>query len=197
MGEEHSIKLVLLGDSGVGKSTIVTRYVSGNVITDLHPTVGAACIDKEISIEGRNVILRIWDTAGQEIYRSLAPMYYRNAPIAIIVYDITHEASFEAVSYWLRELQANVEKSVVIVICGNKTDLEDRRLIAFTKGSSLASERGALFVESSAFTNMGIERLFQLAVSSYLKRAEGNSMRQMASGNANMNTNQSSQSSCC
>jgi Rab family protein len=170
MSELNSIKLVLLGDSGVGKTSIVTQYVSGNAPEDVNPTIGAAFVTKEMSIDGQNLELLIWDTAGQEVYRGLAPMYYRSALIAIIVFDVTNAATHGSVDYWIKELQANVEETIVILVCGNKIDLEDKRQIGFQSASAAAATSGALYAETSAQTAAGIERMFQLAISTHLKK---------------------------
>jgi Rab family protein len=170
MSEFNAIKLVLLGDSGVGKTSIVTQYVSGTVPENINPTIGAAFVTKEVVIDTQNLELLIWDTAGQEVYRGLAPMYYRSALIAIIVYDVTNQESHHSVSYWIRELQTNVEENIVILVCGNKIDLEDKRVVQFQIASSGAAERGALYAETSATTNTGIDRMFQLAISTHLKK---------------------------
>ena len=147
-----SVKLVLLGDSGVGKTSIVTQYVSGNAPDSVKPTIGAAFVTKEVSIEGHQLELLIWDTAGQEVYRGLAPMYYRSALIAIICYDVTRAQSFDSVSYWIKELKTNVDGNIVIVVCGNKIDLEDQRVIDATTAQTNAESNGALYAETSAST---------------------------------------------
>jgi Rab family protein len=170
MSDFNAVKLVLLGDSGVGKTSIVTQFVSGTVPENLNPTIGAAFVTKEITIEGQSLELLIWDTAGQEVYRGLAPMYYRSALIAIIVFDVTNQDTYNSVSYWIRELQTNVEESIVILVCGNKIDLEDKRTVQFQVASAAAAERSALYAETSATTNAGVDRMFQLAISTLLKK---------------------------
>jgi Rab family protein len=170
MSELNSIKLVLLGDSGVGKTSIVTQYVCGSAPENVNPTIGAAFVTKEIAIDGQNLELLIWDTAGQEVYRGLAPMYYRSALIAIVVYDVTNQASHNSVSYWTKELQTNVEDNIVILVCGNKIDLEEKRVIDFQIASAAAAASGALYSETSAQTNTGVDRMFQLAISTHLKK---------------------------
>lgn len=163
-----SIKLVLLGDSGVGKTSIVTQYVSGSMPATVKPTIGAAFVTKEMFIENQKIELLIWDTAGQEVYRGLAPMYYRSALIAIIVYDVTRQQTFDAVSYWIKELQNNVDGDIVILVCGNKVDLEGQRAIESNKALASAEANGALFAETSAQTGAGVERMFQMAVKKLL-----------------------------
>ncbi|KAH0788777.1 small GTP-binding protein [Histomonas meleagridis] len=167
--EGNAVKLVLLGDSGVGKTSIVTQYVSGSAPENVNPTIGAAFVTKDVNIDGQQLELLIWDTAGQEVYRGLAPMYYRSALIAIIVFDVTKAESFDSVSYWIRELKTNVEENIVILVCGNKTDLEDKRVIEFQSASSMASENGALYAETSASTGSGVDRMFQMAINNLLQ----------------------------
>lgn len=164
------MKLVLLGDSGVGKTSIVTKYVSGEAPENVGPTIGAAFVTKDVTIDGQHLELLVWDTAGQEVYRGLAPMYYRGAAIAIIVYDVTKNESFDAVDYWIGELKNNVEDGIIIMVCGNKVDLEDHRAVDFHQASSFASGKGALYAETSAVSGTGIEKLFQIAISTYLKQ---------------------------
>jgi Rab family protein len=114
--------------------------------------------------------LRIWDTAGQEVYRGLAPMYYRSALIAIIVYDVTNSESYSSVDYWIRELKVNVEEGIIILVCANKIDLEDQRVVDFLHASSSAIERGALYAETSAVSGVGVEKMFQLALTTLMKQ---------------------------
>lgn len=164
-----SVKLVLLGDSGVGKTSIVTQYVSGTAPGSVKPTIGAAFVTKEIVVDDQQLELLIWDTAGQEVYRGLAPMYYRSALIAIVVYDCSRQQSFDTVSYWIKELKNNVDGNIVILVCGNKVDLEDQKVIDSTVAQASADSNGALFAETSASTGAGIERMFQMAVKRLLQ----------------------------
>ncbi|KAH0792980.1 small GTP-binding protein [Histomonas meleagridis] len=164
-----SIKLVLLGDSGVGKTSIVSQYVSGKCSDSVKPTIGAAFVTKELTISGQQIELLIWDTAGQEVYRGLAPMYYRSALIAIIVYDVTRSQSFDSVAYWIKELKTNVDGNIVILVCGNKTDLDEQRTVESTIAQKSAEESGALYAETSATSGTGVERMFQIAVSKLLE----------------------------
>lgn len=165
--QASSIKIVLLGDSGVGKTSIVARYVSGFTPDSITPTVGAAFFTKEVNVNGKPVELLIWDTAGQEVYRGLAPMYYRSAKIAIIVFDITSAKSFESVTYWTKELTENVDGSLTIVVCGNKSDLEEARTVTNEAIQIKVDQVNAVYTETSATTGNGIERLFQVAIQKY------------------------------
>lgn len=159
-----AVKIVLLGDSGVGKTSVASRYVSGVMPSVVKPTIGAAFVTKSIEIDNHQLELLIWDTAGQEVYRGLTPMYYRSAMVAVVMYDISSEATFKGVSYWLDELRTNAEPDTIVILCGNKSDREEHRVIPESKGQALADTNHALFAETSAVTGAGIEHMFQMAV---------------------------------
>ncbi|CDP17616.1 unnamed protein product [Coffea canephora] len=122
-------KLVLLGDVGAGKSSLVLRFVKGQFIEFQESTIGAAFFSQTVAVNDATVKFEIWDTAGQERYHSLAPMYYRGAAAAIIVYDITNPASFERAKKWVLELQAQGNSNMVMALAGNKADLADSRKV--------------------------------------------------------------------
>jgi Rab family protein len=163
------LKIVFLGDSGVGKTSIVTKYVSGTLPERINPTIGAAFLTKVITFEDQKLELLIWDTAGQEVYRGLAPMYYRSSAIAIVVFDVTVAESYNSVDYWIQELKSNVDESIVICVCGNKIDLEETRVVDSVTASGTALEKGVLYSEVSAATGAGVDKLFQLAMSKAMK----------------------------
>eukprot|EP01113_Clastostelium_recurvatum_P025272 TRINITY_DN3040_c0_g1_i3.p1 TRINITY_DN3040_c0_g1~~TRINITY_DN3040_c0_g1_i3.p1 ORF type:complete len:146 (+),score=18.80 TRINITY_DN3040_c0_g1_i3:137-574(+) len=126
----YDAKIVLLGNSGVGKTSIALRYVQGSFSNDQPLTVGASFMTKRMFMPDCTVKLQIWDTAGQERFRSMTPMYYRGASAAILVYDVTQPDSFECVQGWVRELRANTHNNeIVIAIAGNKTDLIAHRQV--------------------------------------------------------------------
>ena len=168
MSENKEIKCVFLGDSGVGKSCILNVYINGSE-GDNMPTIGAAYFSKKVKIDSNDVELMIWDTAGQEMYRGLAPMYYRNARIAFITFDISNKKTFDAVSYWAEELRLNANEEIIMCIVGNKCDLEDKRQVTFETAQETASSLGATYFETSAKTGTGVERLFQQSVSLAIK----------------------------
>merc|ERR1712205_48184 len=116
-------KLVLLGDSAVGKSSLVLRFVRGQFFEYQESTIGAAFLTQTVALNDTTVKFEIWDTAGQERYRSLAPMYYRGAAAAIVVFDITNKESFNGAKSWVKELQRRGDPNVVIALAGNKADL--------------------------------------------------------------------------
>ncbi|XP_054707198.1 ras-related protein Rab-22A-like isoform X2 [Uloborus diversus] len=127
----HEVKLCVLGDSGVGKSSIVQRFVHNTFNPSVESTIGASFMTKCLLVDDCTFKFNIWDTAGQERYRSLAPMYYRNAGAAIIVYDVTSHSTFQSVKGWIRELQLHGSSDVVMAIAGNKADLDGRREVTY------------------------------------------------------------------
>ncbi|KAI0004169.1 GTP-binding protein ypt5 [Russula compacta] len=117
------VKLVLLGEAAVGKSSVVLRFVSNEFQANKEPTIGAAFLTQKCRLEDRVLRYEIWDTAGQERFHSLAPMYYRNAQAAVVVYDVTKAASLEKAKTWVKELQRQANPNIVIALAGNKIDL--------------------------------------------------------------------------
>ena len=159
--EEQVFKLVLLGDAGVGKSALVLRFVRDTYIEASESTIGAAFLSKSFEIDRLPVRAEIWDTAGQERYRSLAPMYYRGAQAAIVVYDVTHRDTFEGAKRWVRDLQRSSEPGLVIALAGNKVDLADRlRKVDTAEAQAFADESGLLFLETSARTAHNVSDVF-------------------------------------
>jgi len=156
---DFDAKIVLLGNSGVGKTSLVLRYVQGTYTTEQNSTIGASFMTKRMFLDDWKIKLQIWDTAGQERFKSMTPMYYRGANAAILVYDCTQSDSFECVKDWVRELNTNVRSDIVIAIAGNKTDLEPR-VISFAKAKEYAESIDALLFETSAKQDKGIEDLF-------------------------------------
>ncbi|KAJ6627122.1 GTP-binding protein ypt5 [Mycena sp. CBHHK59/15] len=117
------VKLVLLGEAAVGKSSVVLRFVSNEFQANKEPTIGAAFLTQKCRLEDRVLRYEIWDTAGQERFHSLAPMYYRNAQAAVVVYDVTKATSLEKAKSWVKELQRQANPNIVIALAGNKVDL--------------------------------------------------------------------------
>ncbi|KAJ2851003.1 GTP-binding protein of the rab/ypt [Coemansia brasiliensis] len=155
-------KFVLLGESAVGKSSIVTRLTRNEFNQYNESTIGAAFVTKDVALDDSSTaVLRIWDTAGQERYKSLAPMYYRNAEGAVVVYDITQEESFNKAKAWIGELQRQNETRTMIALVGNKTDLADKRTVSYEEGARYAGEVNALFFETSAQSGQNVSELFE------------------------------------
>lgn len=158
LAQQQTAKLVLLGEMGSGKSSLVLRYVKGQFFDYQASTVGAAFLTK--TLPELNVKFEIWDTAGQERYHSLAPMYYRGAAAAIIVYDITNPDSFNRAKSWVRELQRQGNPNMIMALAGNKADLEGQRAVAADEAQAYAAENGLYFLETSAKTAANVSELF-------------------------------------
>merc|ERR1712078_893924 len=154
-------KLVLLGDSAVGKSSLVLRFVRGQFFEYQESTIGAAFLTQNVSLNDYTVKFEIWDTAGQERYHSLAPMYYRGAAAAVVVYDITNSDSFARAKSWVKELQRQGSPNIVIALAGNKCDLASKRKVEASEASEYAKDNGLFFMETSAKTALNVEELFK------------------------------------
>ncbi|MCQ2815791.1 MAG: Rab family GTPase [archaeon] len=155
----HSYKLVILGEVAVGKSSIVQRFVNGK-FSHLHqPTLGALFLTKQVQSGDRIIKFEIWDTAGQERFHSLAPLYYKNARAAIVVFDVSNSATFDRAQKWVNELLEKANPGIVIALCGNKIDLEERQ-VNKEDAESYANEIGSFYCEVSAKTNTNIDQMF-------------------------------------
>eukprot|EP01024_Parvocaulis_polyphysoides_P029916 TRINITY_DN2712_c0_g4_i1.p1 TRINITY_DN2712_c0_g4~~TRINITY_DN2712_c0_g4_i1.p1 ORF type:complete len:201 (-),score=40.24 TRINITY_DN2712_c0_g4_i1:486-1088(-) len=200
MDNQRSAKLVLLGEMGSGKSSIAIRYVKGQFNEYQESTIGAAFMTK--SVAELKIKFEIWDTAGQERYHSLAPMYYRNAAAAIVVYDVTQESSFKKAIDWIYELQKQAKPDVVIALAGNKVDKvkadSTLRKVTTEEAMQHADENGLLFMETSARDNTNIMELFT-AIARKLPKAEGSQVP-IQSGvqlEASQSADNGKKSSCC
>ena len=166
-----NIKIALLGDSGVGKSSIALRYTNDSFDDNYISTNGAAYSNKVVQKYGDTYQLDIWDTAGQERFRSLGKNFYKDAYIVLLVYDITRLESFENLkNIWYQELKENGEQNPIIAIVGNKSDLyEEEEIVKEEDARKYAKEIGALFNLVSAKNGLGIENLFNDILDAYLK----------------------------
>lgn len=168
-GRLAQFKLVLLGESAVGKSSLVLRFVKGQFHEYQESTIGAAFLTQTVCLDDTTVKFEIWDTAGQERYHSLAPMYYRGAQAAIVVYDITNTDTFERAKNWVRELQRQARSDIVIALAGNKSDLGTRRMVEYEEANNYAEENSLLFMETSAKNANNVNEIF-LAIARKLPR---------------------------
>ncbi|CAB1455197.1 unnamed protein product [Pleuronectes platessa] len=175
-------KLVLLGESAVGKSSLVLRFVKGQFHEYQESTIGVQILNpagkttlpfltQTVCLDDTTVKFEIWDTAGQERYHSLAPMYYRGAQAAIVVYDITNTDTFTRAKNWVKELQRQASPNIVIALAGNKADLSNKRAVDFQEAQSYADDNSLLFMETSAKTAMNVNEIF-MAIAKKLPKNE-------------------------
>jgi len=170
-GKICQFKLVLLGESAVGKSSLVLRFVKGQFHEYQESTIGAAFLTQTVRIGDTTVKFEIWDTAGQERYHSLAPMYYRGAQAAIVVYDVTSTDTFARAKTWVKELQRQANPNIVIALAGNKADLAGKRAVDFEEAHAYAEDNGLLFLETSAKTAKNVSEIF-MAIAKKLPKNE-------------------------
>ncbi|EAL47212.1 Rab family GTPase [Entamoeba histolytica HM-1:IMSS-B] len=161
---DYLYKVVMIGDSGVGKSNLLLRFTRDEFDPEKKSTIGVEFSSKQIRYNDETVRTQIWDTAGQERYRAITNAYYRGALGAILVYDVTKKSSFESLDRWLSELRDNADKKVVEMIVGNKCDLEQMREVSIKEGEDMAKKIGAFFFETSAFDGKNVETAFMAII---------------------------------
>ncbi|XP_054790124.1 ras-related protein RABC2a-like [Prosopis cineraria] len=161
-GYDLSFKILLIGDSGVGKSSLLVSFISSS-LEDLAPTIGVDFKIKQLTVGGKKLKLTIWDTAGQERFRTLTSSYYRGAQGIILVYDVTRRDTFTNLSeIWSKEVELySTNQDCVKMLVGNKVDRDSERVVSREEGSALAEELGSLFLECSAKTRENVEKCFE------------------------------------
>ncbi|RLM99071.1 ras-related protein RABE1c [Panicum miliaceum] len=158
---DYLIKLLLIGDSGVGKSCLLLRFSDGSFTTSFITTIGIDFKIRTIELDGKRIKLQIWDTAGQERFRTITTAYYRGAMGILLVYDVTDESSFNNIRNWIRNIEQHASDNVNKILVGNKADMdESKRAVPTAKGQALADEYGIKFFETSAKTNLNVEQVF-------------------------------------
>ncbi|KAK4424436.1 Ras-related protein RABA2a [Sesamum alatum] len=162
---DYLFKVVLIGDSGVGKSNLLSRFTRNEFCLESKSTIGVEFATRTLQVEGRTVKAQIWDTAGQERYRAITSAYYRGALGAVLVYDTTKPITFENVSRWLKELRDHADSNIVIMLIGNKTDLKHLRAVATEDAQGFAEREGLSFIETSALEATNVEKAFQTILS--------------------------------
>jgi len=164
-------KIVLLGDSGVGKTCLISRFISGQFDANVNSTNGASYASKKVDYPdlGTSLVLDIWDTAGQEKYKSLTKFFYKDAAMVILVYDITRKESYDNLkNFWYKEIQEYGEKDIVLGIAGNKSDLYDDEAVPEKEAREWAKSINAIFALTSAQNNSGVTKLFEDIGNKYL-----------------------------
>ena len=169
--KEFEIKICLLGDVNVGKTSIASRFCKDSFTENYMNTIGGAYQQQNIILNnGTKIKLHIWDTSGQDRFRSMTNLYYRDAQVAILTYDVTNEESLEGLNYWLNELNDKVEiDDMILCLVGNKNDVDaSKKVVSTSKGKAFAEEHNMIFFETSAKTGAGVKELFQaIAVKEY------------------------------
>ncbi|KAF9009524.1 ras family-domain-containing protein [Cyathus striatus] len=158
---DYLFKVVLIGDSGVGKSNLLSRFTRNEFNLESKSTIGVEFATRSINVDGKTVKAQIWDTAGQERYRAITSAYYRGAVGALLVYDIAKHATYVNVTRWLKELRDHADSNIVIMLVGNKSDLKHLRAVPTDEAKAFAAENGLSFIETSALDASNVEGAFQ------------------------------------
>ncbi|XP_030471148.1 ras-related protein RABA5a-like [Syzygium oleosum] len=162
--EDYLFKVVLIGDSAVGKSNLLARFARDEFYPNSKSTIGVEFQTQKLNIDGKEIKAQIWDTAGQERFRAVTSAYYRGAVGALLVYDISRRQTFDSVGRWLNELHTHSDMNVITVLVGNKSDLKDAREVSAAEGKTLAEAQGLFFMETSALDSSNVAAAFQTMV---------------------------------
>merc|ERR1711998_564925 len=157
---DYLIKLLLIGDSGVGKSCLLCRYSEDIFNNKFITTIGIDFKIRTIELDGKKIKLQIWDTAGQERFRTITQAYYRGAMGILLVYDVTDDKSFNNIRTWMRNIDQHANEQVVKILLGNKCDMPDKKMVTYEQGENLAKEFGIQFFETSAKQNVKVDDAF-------------------------------------
>ncbi len=160
----YLMKFILIGDSGVGKSTLLFQFIEGKFKPGIEPTIGIEFGTKILEVAGKTVRLQIWDSAGQENYRSITRAYYRNTICAFLIYDVTSRKSFENVREWFSEAKNHGNANMYFVLLGNKCELDQNRQVSHAEGEKLAMDNGMLFFETSAIQRINVDKAFGVII---------------------------------
>ena len=163
-GYDILFKIILVGDTSVGKTNIINKYIKNEFREDFYATIGVEFSHKKFIVENRKIKAQIWDTAGQERYKAITRAYYKGAKGAFIVYDITRKETFDDVDKWRNELISSCNQEITVMLIGNKCDLEDQREISKEQGEEKAKSFGFSFLETSALSGENLEKGFQMLI---------------------------------
>ena len=172
--ETFLFKYIIIGDSFVGKSKILLRYTNNTYNENFVITIGAEFGAKTINIDGQEIRIQIWDTAGMENFKSITRSYYKNSICALIVYDISNKDSFKNVLNWIEDCKVFSPKNILLVLIGNKCDLEEKRQVSIEEGKKVAEENDMIFFETSAKDNINIDEVFLKSSQKILENIKNN-----------------------
>ncbi|KAK1393361.1 Ras-related protein YPT3 [Heracleum sosnowskyi] len=167
-GEEeydYLFKLVLIGDSGVGKSNLLSRFTRNEFNLESKSTIGVEFATKTLNVDSKVIKAQIWDTAGQERYRAITSAYYRGAVGALLVYDVTRNVTFENIERWLKELRDHTDPNIVVMLIGNKSDLQHLSAVSTEDAKAFAERESLYFMETSALEATNVENAFKEVLS--------------------------------
>ncbi|EGN96291.1 hypothetical protein SERLA73DRAFT_185967 [Serpula lacrymans var. lacrymans S7.3] len=173
-------KVVLIGDSGVGKSNLLSRFTRNEFHVDSKSTIGVEFATRSINVDGKTVKAQIWDTAGQERYRAITSAYYRGAVGALLVYDIAKHATYDSVTRWLKELRDHADSNIVIMLVGNKSDLKHLRAVPTEEAKAFSTENELSFIETSALDASNVDSAFQTILTGIYRIVSSKSLEQSA-----------------
>ncbi|CAF0976091.1 unnamed protein product [Adineta ricciae] len=157
---DYLFKVVLIGDSGVGKSNLLSRFTRNEFNLESKSTIGVEFATRSIQVDKKTIKAQIWDTAGQERYRAITSAYYRGAVGALLVYDISKHGTYENVERWLKELRDHADTNIIISLVGNKSDLRHLRSVPSEEAKAFAEKNGISFIETSALDSTNVEQAF-------------------------------------
>lgn len=198
---DYLFKLLLIGDSGVGKSCLLLRFADDTYTQDYISTIGVDFKIRTIDLDGKTIKLQIWDTAGQERFRTITSSYYRGAHGIIVVYDVTDQESFNNVKQWLQEIDRYATVGVMKLLVGNKADLSDKKIVDYNAAKEFADSLSIPFLETSALSSTNVEQAFY-TMARQIKAQMANSSNNSTQNKSNVNlkgqslTNNAN-SSCC
>ena len=201
-GYDILFKIILVGDTSVGKTNIINKYIKNEFQENFNATIGVEFSHKKFTVDNHKIKAQIWDTAGQERYKAITRAYYKGAKGAFIVYDITRKESFDNVDKWRNELANSCNKEVSIMLIGNKCDLEDQRQITKEQGEEKAKSFGFSFLETSAFSGENLEKGFEMLIQEIYQKVKieqrGNDYMDLTGGSEELKIGKdSNKKKCC
>ena len=212
---DYLLKYIIIGDAAVGKSNLLLRYVHGQFKPEYQLTIGVEFGAKNINIASKVFRIQIWDTAGQENFRSITRAYYKNSVCALVVYDISSRDSFNNVTSWIEDCKNQSPKTIFMVLVGNKCDLEDKRQVSYEEGKELADKNELLFFQSFLKDGINVDEIFENSAKEIAKKIEQgyydletdscgikkginrSNVQQIQSGGQQDNQNRGSGNGCC
>ena len=168
---DYLYKVVLIGDSGVGKSNLLSRFTRNEFSLETKSTIGVEFATRSIQVDGKTIKAQIWDTAGQERYRAITSAYYRGAVGALLVYDIAKSVTYKNVERWLTELRENAAENIVIMLVGNKSDLKHLREVPTDEAKEFSEKNGLSFIETSALDSTNVDTAFQNIITEIFRQS--------------------------